>query len=155
MPLLQRVVFANLWLTRPLVLSQLASQPQTNATVRTTLAPTELSASQKINVLSDTARAALNTRLLPGDTPDDLIAHLTRTIDDPPVTLRILRPPEPAPPISPVDPSDFRGLAAAVRAIHPDVLVAPFLTMAATDARVYASIAPNAYRLLPIDPEGA
>src|SRR5262249_46808368 len=105
--------------------------------------------------LSDTARAALNTRLLPGDTPDDLIAHLTRTIDDPRVTLRILSAPEPAPPISPVDTSDFRGLAASVRAIHPDVLVAPFLTMAATDARVYASIAPNAYRLLPIDPEGA
>lgn len=155
MPWLQRVVFANLWLTRPLVLRQLASAPQTNATVRTTIAPTELSASDKINVLADTARAALNVRLLPGDTPEAVVDRLKQTIDDPRVSLSFLSAPEPAPPISLVDTDDFRGLAAAVRAIYPDVLVAPFLTMAATDARVYAAVAPNAYRLLPIDPDGA
>ena len=155
MPWLQRAIFANLWLTRPLVVWQLTRKPETNATVRTTVAPTELSASEKINVLADTARAALNTRVLPGDTPEDLVARLTSAIDDPRVAIRILSALEPAPPVSPIDTDDFRGLASAVRAVSPDVLVAPFLTMAATDARVYASIAPNAYRLLPIDPDGA
>ena len=149
-----RAAFANLWATRPLITRMLARRPDTDALIRTTTAPTMLSASPKINVLATSARAAVNFRLLPGDTTDTLVAHVTSVVDDPRVKIRVAGDSGTPPPVSRTDVPEYAALARAVRAAHPDVLVAPFLTTAATDARVYASIAPHTYRLLPVYQEG-
>jgi carboxypeptidase PM20D1 len=45
-------------------------------------------------------------------------------------------------------------LQASIRAIYPQVLVAPYLTVAATDAREYRAIA-STYRFLPVHQDGA
>ncbi|HEX4352498.1 MAG TPA: M20/M25/M40 family metallo-hydrolase, partial [Polyangiales bacterium] len=56
MPFLPRVVLSNLWLTSPIVLRELAQRRETQPTVRTTTAPTILSAGVKENGLPETAR---------------------------------------------------------------------------------------------------
>jgi len=38
----------------------------------------------------------------------------------------------------------------SIRAVYPNVLVAPFLTIAATDARHYRDVSSGTYRFLPI-----
>jgi carboxypeptidase PM20D1 len=150
-----RVAFANLWLAEPLVLRQLTARPDTNAIVRTTIAPTQLEGSAKANVLATDARARLNVRLLPGDTSDALLAHLRDAIDDERVAIRLVDAGGQPPPISPTTTADFESLQAAIRAVYPDARVAPFMTTGATDARLYAAIAPFAYRFLPIAQPGA
>src|SRR6185437_8407167 len=51
MPLSSRMAMANLWLTRPLVIRMLARASATDATLRTTTAPTMIQGSPKENVL--------------------------------------------------------------------------------------------------------
>jgi carboxypeptidase PM20D1 len=55
-------MFANLWLTRPLLIRRLEESPTTNAMVRTTTAPTVFQAGTKDNVLPSHARAVINFR---------------------------------------------------------------------------------------------
>lgn len=151
MTLPMRVLFANLWLTRPVIMRRLATQPRTNATLRTTMAPTMLEASPKVNVLALSARAIVNVRLLPGDTVETVTRHMRAAIDDGRVTIGVLDGETGAPPpISPTQSGEFARLGSAIRSVYPEALVAPLLTIGATDSRFYAGIAPRSYRFLPI-----
>lgn len=151
-----KTLFGNLWLTRRLVVSQLAKKPTTNATIRTTTAPTIFRAGDKENVLASTGTAVINFRLLPGDTADDVLAHVRTAIDDPRVKAGFYRGVSgfAASAVSPSDTADFAAIGGAVRAVFPDVLVAPYLTVGATDARLYAEVASARYRFLPINQAG-
>lgn len=151
-----RIAFANLWLLRPVIVWKMTRDVSSNAVVRTTIAPTMLEGSPKINVLATDARALFNVRLLPGDTAEDVRQHVTKTVDDDRVTVTVAGGTNAAsPPLSPVSTPEFARLQRAIRAVYPDVLVAPYLTMAATDAREYRDVAPNAYRFLPVQQDGA
>jgi carboxypeptidase PM20D1 len=151
MPLVPRIVLGNLWLFDPLVRAELAGIPATNAIIRTTAAPTMLSASEKANVLARRANAVVNYRLLPGDSLDDVRAHVRRVVDDPRVKITFA-PGEPnaATPVSPVNSESFQHIASSVRAVFPQVVVAPSLVIPATDARHYGTLTSNVFRLLPI-----
>jgi carboxypeptidase PM20D1 len=150
-----RAAFANLWLTRPLVLPLLTSRPQTNALVRTTTAPTMLEGSPKANVLAVTARAVINFRLLPGDTPDAVESHVRAAVDDDRVEIHRVGLSTSASPVAESDTPAFAALARSIRAVYPNALVAPYLSIAATDAREYSAVAAEAYRFLPIYQGGA
>jgi carboxypeptidase PM20D1 len=139
-----RVIMRNLWLFAPLVRQQLARRPGTDATQRTTIAPTMLQASPKDNVLPTTARAVLNFRVLPGQTSRDVVAHVRAAIDDPRVTLRPLTVSEP-PPASDPSAQPFALVGRTIRQIAPDVAVAPFLLTAATDSRHFSALTEHVY----------
>jgi carboxypeptidase PM20D1 len=155
MSLPMRAAFANLWLTRPVVLRRLTNRADTNALVRTTIAQTVLEASPKVNVLPTEARALLNIRLLPGDSFDVVGRHLLTVIDDKRVSVKLIAGGAPPPPLSPINTPEFAQLQASIRAVYPEVLVSPYLTIAGTDAREYRAIAPASYRFLPIYQDGA
>jgi carboxypeptidase PM20D1 len=55
-----------------------------------------------------------------------------------------------ASPVSPADDSIFARLERVVLATHPDVMVAPWLVVAATDASHYTRLSDNVYRFLPV-----
>ncbi len=149
MPLAGRVVFANPWLFGPLVTRVLARTPRTAAIVRTTLAPTVFDAGVRFNVLPASARAIVNARLLPGDTVAAVVAHARRVIDDDRVEIQAEAAPLPAGGgLSGTGTPAFDLLARTVREAYggSGVLVAPYLTIAAVDARWYAPLTPNVYR---------
>lgn len=150
MVLPMRVVFANLWLFRPLVEWQMAQAPRTDAILRTTTAPTMFHAGVKENQLPTSARAVVNFRILPGDTIDDVLEHVRRTVDDPQVQVRVLGRADDPSPVSDVDAPAFAYLNRTIRAVNPDAVVAPFLVLGATDARFYSGLTPNVYRFLPM-----
>ena len=62
MPFTLKMLFANRWLFSGLIEAILAKDPATNAMLRTTTAPTMLSASVKTNVLAIEAIATVNFR---------------------------------------------------------------------------------------------
>jgi carboxypeptidase PM20D1 len=150
MSLPYRIVMANLWLTRPVLLRMLSSAPTTNAGIRTTTAATVIQGSPKDNVLPIRARAIVNFRIVPGETPDDVLRHVRTTVDDPRVAIRLSGNPNPPSPVSSTSSGSYRILARTIRALDPEAIVAPSLVIGATDARHYAGYARDVYRFLPL-----
>lgn len=145
-----RAVFANRWLTRPLITRQFLASPDTAAMLRTTTAVTILQAGSKDNVLPQSARAVINHRILPGDTIGAVLAHDRELARDDGVTVRAL--PGGHDPSRPADPQgpDYRRLAATIRAVFPAAPIAPGLVLGATDGRAYEGLARSVLRFNPI-----
>jgi carboxypeptidase PM20D1 len=150
LPFGQRLALANLWLLGPVVERIYASTPNTAALVRTTLAATVLEAGTKENVLPQSARAVINLRLLPGDTIASATARVQSVIADARVEVRPLGAfASEASPEAPASGPAYELIAQSIRAVAPDVAVAPSLVLGATDARHYAGLGAPAYRFAP------
>ena len=70
--------------------ARLSAFPYENALLRTTCVATRLEAGHADNALPETARAVVNCRLFPGDTPEEVRATLLRVLDDPAVSIMAL-----------------------------------------------------------------
>jgi carboxypeptidase PM20D1 len=150
LPLPSRIVMANLWLTRPLVLRTMSRSPTTNASVRTTTAPTMIQGSPKDNVLPVRARAIVNFRIIPGETPAMVLQHVRSVVDDPRVAIAFSGQPNAPSLVSSTSSASYLTLARAIRALEPSAIVAPSLVVGATDSRHYAGYARDVYRFLPL-----
>jgi carboxypeptidase PM20D1 len=150
-PFGQRLAFTNLWLTRPLVLAKLEASPTTNAMVRTTTAATVFHSGTKDNVLPTTARAIINSRILPNDSVAGVLEHVRRVVDDDRIELRVVGrfSAEPSA-LSSTDSASFRMLDQTIRGIAPDAIVAPYLVVVVTDARYFSGLSDNIFRFLPL-----
>ncbi|GAA1993698.1 M20/M25/M40 family metallo-hydrolase [Microbacterium pumilum] len=145
-----RTVFQSLRLTGPLVARVLARLgPETNAIVRTTAVATELSGAPGENVLATTARAAVNIRLLTGDSIAGAVEHVRRIIADPAVQLEVRHASEPSP-VSPWKGEAWRRLATAVTtSLGADVVTTPYLQLGASDSRWFTTVSEHVYRFTP------
>jgi carboxypeptidase PM20D1 len=146
-----RLVLANRWLFGGLLARQVGREPFGDALLRTTLAPTIVEGGVKENVIPPRARAVVNLRLLPGDTVADVTRELRRRIDDPRVALRALPTPSEASPVSDDSGWGFAQIERALRAVRPEVVVAPGLMVGATDARHFAPISDQVFRFFPVE----
>lgn len=144
-----RVALSNLWLLGPFVEGMLAKGPSTNALLRTTTALTIVNGGNKENVLPGRADATVNFRLLPGDTPDTVLAHLKRVIDDDRVEMKVL--PEPGLPtqVSSIESPGYRLMERTLRELFPDVIVAPGLYIAGSDSKHFDGYAEQIFRFSP------
>jgi carboxypeptidase PM20D1 len=148
-----KLLFANRRLLGGIVRNELLKSPSMAAALRTTTAPTIIAAGNKENVLPQEARAAVNFRLLPGETVDSVIAHVRRTVDDPRVKVENLRPETAVAATRVTDPESqgFKLLERTIRQVFPDTVVAPYLVLGGTDARHYDAICPSVLRFLPLE----
>jgi carboxypeptidase PM20D1 len=146
----QRFALSNLWLLRPVVERMLAGSAATNALMRTTTAITIVNGGNKENVLPGRADAVVNFRILPGDTPEFIEAHVRRTVADDRVSISRLREPHLASPISPTDVDGYRHVERSIREVFPDAVVAPGLYVAGADARHFDGVADAVYRFTPV-----
>ncbi len=150
MNLTNRVILSNLWLTKPLVESQLAKSTSTAALLRTTTALTVVNAGERDNVLPGRANASVNFRVLPGDTSDDVIKHTLLAVGQSPI--KADKKPgfsEPSK-VARTDAPGYQAIAKTIRQLQPDVVVAPALMLGATDARYFDDVADNVYRFSPV-----
>jgi len=145
-----RAVYANLWLFAPIVESQLAGAPTSNASIRTTTAETIVRGGVKDNVLPTEASAVVNFRILPGDTVQSVTDHVRDAIDDPGVKITVEPGAQDPSIISPADNDDFRTVQRTILEMFPEVaIVSPYLMLGATDSRSYQIVARNIYRFTP------
>lgn len=151
MPFSGRLIFSNLWLTEPLIKRMLRDNPQASAMLRTTIAPTMMSGSEADNVLPAEARIVVNFRILPGETTGSVKEHVRRVINDERVEVRPYAKTmvEPSPVSNPGSDA-FRTVQSAVQQTFPDVIVAPFLMIAATDSRHFTGVSSNVFRFSPV-----
>ncbi len=144
-----RMVAGNRWIFGPMLRRRLARSPATNAMIRTTTAVTMTKGGVKENVLPDTATATVNFRLLPGDTGEDVLAHVRKAVDDDDVDIELMTSRE-ASPVADPESASFELLRASLAEVMPDVLVAPYLTVGGTDTKHYVDLAENSYRFNPL-----
>lgn len=150
MPLPLKAVFANSRLFAPALKIALSMKKETNAAIRTTIAPTMIEGSEKENVLPAKATAAVNFRILQGDSSEDVVARVRKVIGDERVKVKIAGSnlTEPSP-VSDDESESFRMLARTIRGVFPEVIVAPSTVLGGTDSRHYVNISDSVYRFIP------
>jgi acetylornithine deacetylase/succinyl-diaminopimelate desuccinylase-like protein len=121
--------------------------PEQNAKVRDTIAATVLSASPATNVISATAYADLDCRLLPGEDPEHFVETLRKVIDDrsikPVVLLNFASTSSPA----------KSALMNAIEALARDdkAKVVPIMIAGITDSRYFRRRKAVAYGFVPLE----
>jgi len=152
MPFFQKMIFANMWLTRPLVRQTLSGMPEMNASIRTTTAATMFKGSDKENVLPKLAPTVINFRIMPGETVDSVIEYVRKTIDNPQIKITPLGIPANPSPVADIHSKSYEILKKTIYQTSTDdkLITAPFLVVATTDSRHYVNIAENVYRYIPL-----
>lgn len=147
---LNRAVLSNLWLFAPVVAGQLQKAPSTNALLRTTTALTIVQAGNKDNVLPGHAEAAVNFRLIPGDTLAAVEAHVKQSVANDAIKVRTYDGNAEPSAVSPVSGSGYQAIARTVRQVLPGTVVAPGLMVGATDSRHFGIISDAIYKFSPV-----
>ncbi|MFK7924969.1 MAG: M20 family peptidase [Bacteroidia bacterium] len=147
-----KMVFANRWLFGGVLEDQLSQDPKTNATIRTTTAPTMINGGVKDNVLPTEASAQVNFRLMPGDDIKSVIAYVEDIISDERVSVQPYEGSiySEASPVSPTDAFGFKMIQQTIGEIMPASVVIPNLSVGATDARYYYPLSDQVYRYSPM-----
>lgn len=114
-------------------MARLADQdPSLNAQLHTTCVATQLTAGHAPNALPQRARANVNCRILPGDTPAQIRADLIKAIDDTTVTVMQTAGVQEAPTVR-LDPAVMALITKASGVVWPGVPVVPVLEVGASD----------------------
>ena len=145
-----RVLLSNLWLFGPLVKRELEKTPSTNAMLRTTTALTIVHAGNKDNVLPGSVEAAVNFRLLPGETQAGVIEHAKTALANDNIGIKPFAGNAEPSRVSPTDAQAYRLLNRTVREVFPGTVVAPGLMIGGTDSRHFEAISENIFRFSPV-----
>jgi acetylornithine deacetylase/succinyl-diaminopimelate desuccinylase-like protein len=103
-----------------------------NALMRTTCVATMLEGGHATNALPQLARANVNCRILPGESPASIKARLEEVIADPKVTVSFVDEARPSA-ASPLTPTVMGPLESITTAMFPGVVVVPVMSTGATD----------------------
>jgi acetylornithine deacetylase/succinyl-diaminopimelate desuccinylase-like protein len=109
----------------------LQAEPRYNSMLRTSCVATLLSGGHAPNALPQRARANVNCRILPDESPDDVLAELQRVAGDA-VTVTADDRAVDSPP-SPLDPRVLEPIERVTRELWGDVPVLPTMSTGATD----------------------
>lgn len=143
-----RMIFANMWLFRPLLVQLfIRLSKETRAMCRTTVAITMLKGSKGANVLPSRVSAAANIRVAVGCTVEETLNHLKKAINDPDVEIDMIYPGEPSP-VSDTD-ETYRFLGEIIHETWPNTVVSPYVMLGASDSRHYSKISNHVYRFSP------
>jgi carboxypeptidase PM20D1 len=142
-----RLFMGNQWLFSPLIKKMLLAEPGTAASLRTTTAATMVSGSPKANILPTRAKAIINFRILTGETVETVKQRVVELVDDERVLVSAEYGNNPSE-TSPVDTRGFGLIAATIRGMDEDIVVAPYMLQGGTDAKYFYAVSDNVYRFL-------
>lgn len=148
-PLKKRVQIANGWLFEDKLAENLAALEYSAATVQEAIAVVRAESGKPGNAQAKSASALVSVYILPEQSASAVLGWMRAAIDDDTVSV------EPVPRIvskaryASTDSPAYWQLAQTLREIFPDVQVAPYMSVAATDARYFVGLADNIYRFVP------
>ncbi|MGE5700142.1 MAG: M20/M25/M40 family metallo-hydrolase [Deltaproteobacteria bacterium] len=121
--------------------------PETDPLFRNTFAVTTLSAGFKPNVIPAHAEGTVDCRILPGEEPELVAAYVRDMVREFDVSVETVFSEKPSG--SPRGPL-FDAVADAVRSVHPDAVVLPYMSTGFTDSRFFRSVGVETYGLMPL-----
>lgn len=146
-----RMIFANLWLFKP-VLDMIckSSGGEMNALMRTTVAFTQMQGSDVPNVIPTQASMVSNMRLNPEDTIDSAVEYIRKTVNNNDIELNVLNGANPSR-ISETYCDAWYKVANAVEGTWKNCIVSPYLMVQCSDSRHYGRISDKVYRFSAMD----
>ena len=144
-----RLILANLWLFKPLFMRVFQATPSGNAMLRSTIAPTMAKASNASNVLPQSASVTFNVRISPLDSVAKVEEHIRSLNSDMKLDIKRLQSKEPSN-VSKVDSTAYKTIETTIPEVFGNVLVAPYVMLAATDSVKYQEICSDIYRFAPL-----
>lgn len=148
MPL--KIVFANKWLFKSLIMNEYQKSIEGNAMIRTTGVPTVLNAGMKENVIPAEATAKVNFRILQGETSEDVIKKVKEIIQNDTVKIKPFGVTFEPSKNADVTAEGFKTIQRSIARVFPDAKVSPFLMIGSTDSKHFEKLAENIYRFLPV-----
>jgi carboxypeptidase PM20D1 len=160
-PFFYRIIFANLWCFKPLLVSLLTRvSREMNATLRSTCVFTMAEGSSAPNVMPERVRAMANLRLSARDPIEKAFQQIkakalaasksARQAKDPFVLEVNLLEGRSASPSSSTGSKAFNILKQTINESFQDIIVTPFISMGASDSRHYCAISENVFRFIPV-----
>ena len=149
-PFWMRLLFGNLWLFKPLLITLMPSiSPQAAALLRTTVAPTMQTGSDGCNVLPQEATVTLNLRFIPHQDMEESIAAIRKLADKFDLEMRVM---DAYPSCEPVDSESdaFRLVEDVIAEVFPGLPCIPYVMTGGTDARFYQRICRDCIRFSPV-----
>jgi acetylornithine deacetylase/succinyl-diaminopimelate desuccinylase-like protein len=126
-----------------------AMNPVWNSMLRDTIAPTELSAGVRANVVPAQASANLNIRLLPGNSILDVIEQMQKSVNDPQVKFTVQPDAGPSAPSSSITSEFYQTVERLAPRQFPGAVVVPYLSTWATDSAYLRLHNVQSYGLVP------
>ena len=124
-----------------------AGHPEIDPLLRNTFAVTTLAAGFKPNVIPARAEGTVDCRILPGEDPAAVAARVQEMVRD--LNVRVGIAFAESPNGSPRGPL-FDALEDAIRSVHPDAIVLPYMSTGFTDSRFFRSLGIDTYGLAPL-----
>jgi acetylornithine deacetylase/succinyl-diaminopimelate desuccinylase-like protein len=118
----------------PAAIARLSAQPPYNAQIRTTCVATRLEGGHADNALPQLARAMINCRIVPGQTPDEIGKTLETVFADPKLTITAVARDAPSDP-SAMNPELLAAIEKLTPKFWPGVTPVPTMSAGATDGR--------------------
>ncbi len=141
-----KILFANLWIFRPLLDYLCTKQGgELNALMRTTLVFTKMSGSKANNVIPPVASVSANLRLLGDDSIDKSIDYLKSVVNNENISITKINGNEPCT-NSKLNCKQWETVKDAVHGTWPEAIISPYLMIACSDSRHYSSICDYVYR---------
>ena len=132
----------------PEFLKTFLADPSQNARVRDTITPTVLSASQKTNVISETAFTEIDCRLLPGSDPKKVIDDIKKVIADDSIKIDTILN---FPPISSPSRSPLMTAIETLAKNHDQASVVPSMVVGFTDSHYFRQKKIISYGFIPVE----
>ena len=144
-----RIVFANLWITSPLIKRIYKQSAGGNALVSNTIAFTQLKAGYTDNVIPPAAEATVNIRLLPGTSIEDMINRIHDALNMPGIQIEILQPAHNASEVANSGSWVYQKIHECILAEFPGTVIVPGLVTATSDSRAYTGLTTDIFRFAP------
>jgi acetylornithine deacetylase/succinyl-diaminopimelate desuccinylase-like protein len=129
----------------PAVVARVAAVgPVFNSRLRTTCVPTRLEGGHADNALPQTARAAVNCRVLPNEREEDVRQTLIRALANDKIKVTPVSKFFPSP-ASPLTPEIMGAVEGVTQSMWPGIPVVPMMSTGATDSRFLRSAGIPAY----------
>jgi acetylornithine deacetylase/succinyl-diaminopimelate desuccinylase-like protein len=123
--------------------------PVWNSMLRDTIAPTELSAGVRANVVPAQASANLNIRLLPGNSILDTVAEMQKAVNDPQIKFTVEPDASPNAPASSITSELYQAIERLAPQQFPGAVVVPYLSTYYTDSAYLRMHNIQSYGLVP------
>jgi acetylornithine deacetylase/succinyl-diaminopimelate desuccinylase-like protein len=151
---LTRMVLGSTGLTKLALRERFMADPATRAELINTINLTNFSGGSSPNVVPTEVHATLDCRLLPGTTPEDMLALLRSMVPDPAIRFSLLQ--GRLSNESPTEDSLYQALARAAvtdasGAARADAVAGPILSVGFTDSLLLRPLGVHAYGFVPFE----
>jgi acetylornithine deacetylase/succinyl-diaminopimelate desuccinylase-like protein len=123
----------------PEAIKRLSATPLYNALMSTTAVATMLEGGHAESALPQTARATVNCRLLPDESPKDVQNTLRRVLADDQISLALIKPAQVSP-ASPLTPATLQAIERAKEKVWPGLPIVPQMDSGASDGLFFRQL---------------